>query len=183
MTCGQTSLVFSLLALSALGCGPGLTLTSVPTDAESVCYSVDECAQGGSYSWLQSCESEASTLQQQSSASGCGSLYSAYYSCANSNFNCQGTTPQFPGCDSALGALETCLNAASAESACGMYVAKTASCPDGTGTSPPGSPIVTPCSLNLQCQASCYLSNVSNVCNPGLTELNAFTQCADACPP
>jgi hypothetical protein len=179
----QKNLAAGLLTLSALGCGPGLTLTTVPTDAESVCYSVDECTQSGSYLWLQSCEAEALTLQQQSSASGCGGLYNDYYSCADSNFNCQGITSLFPGCGAQLTALEACLNAASAESACALYVSKTASCPQGTGTSPPGSPIVTPCSLNLQCQAQCYLSNVSNVCNPGLTELDAFSQCANACPP
>jgi hypothetical protein len=173
----------ALLSVLALSCGPGLTLTTVPTDAESVCYNVDECAQGGSYSWLQSCNAEALTLQQQSEASGCGSLYDGYYACANSNYNCQGITPLFPGCDKQLGSLEACLNAATAQSACAEYTAKLANCPPGSGTAPPGSPIVSPCSLNLQCQAQCYLSNVSNVCNPGLTELDAFANCANACPP
>jgi hypothetical protein len=173
----------ALLSVLAVACGPGLTLTTVPTDAESVCYNVDECAQAGSYSWLQSCNAEALTLQQQSDASGCGSLYDAYYSCANSNYTCQGITPSFPGCDTQLTSLEACLNAATAESACAQYTAKLASCPPESGTQPPGSPIVSPCSLSLQCQAQCYLSYVSNLCNPGLTELSAFSSCANACPP
>ncbi len=183
MAARQKLLIAALLSGLALGCGPGLTLTTVPTDAESVCYNVDECAQAGSYSWLQSCTAEALTLQQQADASGCGSLYDGYYACANSNYTCQGITPSFPGCDAQLSALEACLNAATAQSACAEYTAKLAMCPPGSGTAPPGSPIVSPCSLNLQCQAQCYLSNVSNLCNPGLTELGAFSSCANACPP
>jgi hypothetical protein len=104
-------LLGALCGVLALSCGPGLTLTTVPTDAQSVCYNVDECAQGGSYNWLQSCEAEALTLQQQSDESGCGSLYSGYYACANSNYTCQGITPLFPGCDTQLSSLEACLNA------------------------------------------------------------------------
>ena len=173
----------ALATLGALSCGPGLTLTTVPTDAESVCYSVDECAQGGDYGWLQSCNAEALLLQQQASASGCGSLYDGYYACANSNFNCEGITPLFPGCDAKLSALESCLNAATADSACAQYTAMLAACPPGSGESPTGSPIVMPCSLNLQCQAQCYISIVSDVCNPGLSELSAFSHCANACPP
>ncbi len=173
----------SLFMVSALSCGPGLTLTTVPTAAQSVCYNVAECAQGGSYSWLQSCYSEALALQQQASASGCSTPYNDYYSCANSSYTCQGITPSFPGCDAKLATLEACLNAATADSACAKYEAELASCPPASGTQPPDSPIVSPCSLNLQCQAQCYLSNVSNVCNPGLTELDAFSQCANACPP
>lgn len=179
----QQNLISSLFSVLALSCGPGLTLTTVPTDAESVCYNVDECSQAGSYNWLQSCTAEALTLQQQSEASGCGSLYDGYYACANSNYNCQGITPLFPGCDQKRSSLEACLNAATAQSACAQYTARLANCPPGTGTAPPGSPIVSPCSLNLQCQAQCYLSNVSNLCNPGLTELDAFSKCANACPP
>jgi hypothetical protein len=183
MDARHKALICALCSVLALGCGPGLTLTTVPTDAESVCYNVDECAQGGSYTWLQNCNAEALTLQQQSEASGCSSLYDGYYACANSNYTCQGITPLFPGCDEKLSALEACLNAATAQSACAQYTAKLANCPPGSGTAPPGSPIVSPCSLNLQCQAQCYLSNVSNACNPGLTELDAFSQCATACPP
>ncbi len=179
----QKPLLAALFTAAAVNCGPGLTLTTVPTAAQSVCYNVDECAQGGSYDWLQSCYASALTLQQQSTASGCGSLYNAYYSCANSNYSCQGITPLFPGCDSQSMSLEACLNAATAESACAKYDVALASCPADAGTQPPGSPIVSPCSLNLQCQAQCYLSNVSNVCNPGLTELGAFSACANACPP
>jgi hypothetical protein len=179
----QRHLLAGAWMLGLVCCGPGLTLTTAPTAAQTVCLDVDDCAQGGDNDWLQRCTAEAQTLAQQATASGCASAYNAYYGCADSHYTCQGATALFPGCDAQLSALEACLNAASAESACAAYAAKLASCPPPSGTSPPGSPVVTPCSLNSQCQAQCYLSTVANVCAPGLSELTAFSACANACPP
>jgi hypothetical protein len=176
-------LLAGLLWLAAAACGPGLTLAPVPTAAQSVCQDVDDCAQGGDNGWLQRCYGQAQTLQQQSVASGCGPLYDGYYGCQASSYSCQGATPIFVGCSSQRTALEACLNAASAGSACAAYQAKLAACPPPTGNSPPGSPIVTPCTVNLQCQAQCYLDSVANVCAPGLSELDAFSLCASSCPP
>ncbi|HXX30783.1 MAG TPA: hypothetical protein VEJ89_08695 [Myxococcaceae bacterium] len=183
MNARRRRLLWAACAASLAGCGPGLTLTTAPTAAQSVCMDVDDCSQGGDFDWLQSCEAQAQSLGQQATASGCGSLYDSYYACADSHYSCQGATALFPGCDAQRAALEACLNAASAQSACAEYDARLASCPPPTGTSPPGNPIPTPCSLNLQCQAHCYLSNVGNVCAPGLTELGAFSACAGSCPP
>jgi hypothetical protein len=169
--------------LGAASCGPGLTITAPLTDAEWVCELVDECAQGGSNVWLQSCDAQALELQQQATLSGCAHPYGVYYACARSSFACQGITPLFPSCDEKRATLESCLAAATAQSACASYDAKLAACPGGSGRSPPGSPILAACSLNAQCQARCYLNSVANVCAPGLGELGAFSQCAQTCPP
>lgn len=168
-----------VMALAGWGCGPGNTVTTVTTPG-SVCESIDECAQGGSYTWLDGCQAQVHSLDQQAAASGCQSLYEAYFGCANSSFVCVGVTATFPGCDGPRNDLEACLNAAPTQSACAAYASQTAECSDAGLATPP--PIPAACTLNLQCQAQCYLSNVSNLCAPALTELSAFGQCAQSCP-
>ena len=170
-----------LLLVSA--CGPGLTLALPSSDAQKVCEAVDDCAQDGDYGWLTTCNANAQALEQQATASGCASVYDGYYSCANASYTCTGVTPTFPGCDTERAALESCLNAAPQQSACTAYEAELSNCPADAGSSSGSSPIITACTLNLQCQARCYLTSVSNGCAPSLGELDAFTACAQSCPP
>jgi len=160
------------LLLGSAGCG---------TASDSVCEDVGNCSQGGSSTWITSCQSAADAVEQ--AAPTCSQAFDEYFQCAEDHYVCNGATASFPGCDSQVGALEACLNAAQANSPCETLASETASCPGGSGSSPPGSPVPAACTLNEQCQAGCYLQEVSNPCAPGGSELNAFTQCAETCPP
>ncbi|HTT69795.1 MAG TPA: hypothetical protein VMG32_01125 [Anaeromyxobacteraceae bacterium] len=160
-----------LALLALLGCGSA---------SDSACEDVGDCSQGGSASWIQSCQSAADAIDQASPA--CAQPFDRYFQCADDHYVCHGATASFPGCDAQLGQLASCLNGADAQSPCERLAVRTASCPGGSGSAPPGSPVPTACTLALQCQASCYLENVSNVCAPGLSELGAYTQCALSCP-
>ena len=174
--------VFGLVLLVS-ACGPGLTLALPSSDSQKVCEAIDDCAQGGDYGWLTTCDANAQDLEQQATASGCTSVYNSYYSCANSSYTCTGVTPMFPGCDPQRAALEACLNAAPEQSACAAYEAELSNCPADAGSPPDANPIITACTLTLQCQARCYLTSVSNGCAPSLAELNAYTTCAQSCTP
>jgi len=160
------------LVVGSMACG---------TASDSVCEDVGNCSQGGSNSWITSCQNSADSVMQ--AAPSCSGPFDQYFQCADDHYVCSGATASFPGCDSQLAALEACLNGAMANSPCQTLAEKTGGCPGGSGTQPPGSPIPAACTLSEQCQASCYLANVSNPCAPGLSELNAFTQCALACLP
>jgi len=172
-----TNCLAALLAAMAFPLG----LPGCGTASDSLCEDVGNCSQGGSNSWIQSCQNAANAMSQ--AAPSCAHLFDQYFQCTANNYVCNGATAAFPGCDSQLSQLEDCLNAAEANSPCGALAAGTSQCPGKSGTSPPGSPLPTTCTLNEQCQASCYLQNVSNLCAPGLSELNAFTQCTQTCPP
>lgn len=171
----------ALLATLTVGC---------TSDPESVCEDVGNCAQGGDSEWIQRCTTEAQSLANESEKMGCRSLYDDYYSCASSNFTCQGATPRFPGCDARLAALNRCLASAEAKSACAALSAKTTACgasgpsnADGgleAGTSPGVPPA---CTANRDCEAQCFLQEVSNVCKPRIDELSSFVTCAESCPP
>jgi hypothetical protein len=175
------------------------------SNSDSVCEDIGDCAQGGSSSWITSCQSEADLLQEQANASGCGNAFTAYYSCANSHYACNGATPSFPGCDSQLGALDTCLAAITAGSYCTQLTAAEAACASAALDSGSGSdsgkgedagasgtpvlgdagPIPPPpaCNLARDCLAQCYLANVGDVCAPAVNELQASDICAATCPP
>ncbi len=153
-------------------------LAGCDSDADNVCEDIGDCAQGGNYMFIQSCQSQASELATEASASGCLTLYDAYYACAAANYDCTGATPSFPGCSSARGALETCLAKGAAKNACGMLDAALAACGADAGPSPPPS---VPCATGGVCEAQCYLDSVPDVCVPRPAELSAFTQCASQC--
>jgi hypothetical protein len=161
------------LCLGAAACG---------SHADNVCGDVDDCSQGGSYNWLQSCQAEAQELSDQANASGCGALFNAYYGCADSAYQCTGITSSFPGCDAQLASLQACLVASPSQSACVALSVKESTCPGDGGASAVG-PISTPCTLAEQCEAHCYLDQVANPCAPTPADLDALTQCTQACPP
>jgi len=179
-----------------------LVLAGCSSDSDSVCTDIGDCAQGGASSWVESCQSEADLLQQQANEGGCGSRFGAYYSCASSNYTCNGATPSFPGCDAQRTALDGCLAAITAGSYCAQLVAAEAACaspgadsgPSGGGgrsgdaagsgggaTEDAGS-VPPACTLARDCQAQCYLANVGNACAPAVNELQASNTCAAACP-
>jgi hypothetical protein len=111
--------VAALFAVSLAGC---------PSNQSAVCQSVGDCSQGGSTDWVSSCQTEANLLQTEAQSDGCGTQYDDYYNCAEANFQCQGTTAVFPGCDTKLSALDTCINAAGAKTECAALAAAEVTC-------------------------------------------------------
>jgi hypothetical protein len=110
-----------------------LALTGCPTNQSAVCQSIGDCSQGGSSDWVNACQNEANLLQTEAQTDGCGTEYDDYYSCAESNFMCTGTTASFPGCDAKLASLDTCINMAEAQTSCAALTAAEATC----GAPPP----------------------------------------------
>jgi hypothetical protein len=129
---------------------------------------------------VQACKDQAQQLGDESSASGCSSQYSAYYSCADNAYTCNGNVPTFPECDSDRAALDTCLEQGRAKNSCGALEKALATCPT-TGTPPPILPA--PCRAAEVCASSCYLAAVPDVCRPQPLQLTEFTACAERCPP
>jgi hypothetical protein len=167
-------------AAAVLGFLPGCD-----TDAENVCTDIGNCAQDGSYTFIEACQAQAQELGTEASASGCAALYDDYYSCADANYNCVGITPTFAGCDASLAALEACLDAAEAENSCGQLDAALAACsggaPDGGAAAGSSGTANPPCSVGGVCEAHCYLTSIADVCAPRPAELGAFSQCASQC--
>ena len=173
----------ALAALATLA-----TLPGCDSHADNVCSDIGDCAQGGSYVFVEACQTQAQDLSNEANASGCGALYDDYYACADASYDCTGITPTFAGCDGKLAALESCLGKAEAKNACGMLDAALAACPGGADAGAPagvdaGSSATPdpPCSIGGVCQAHCYLTSVANVCAPQPAELGAFSQCASQC--
>jgi hypothetical protein len=153
-------------------------LAGCDSHADNVCEDIGDCAQGGDYTFIQGCQSEAAELATEASASGCGALYDTYYACADANYDCTGITPTFAGCGSALDALQSCLAKGAAKNACGMLDAALAACGADAGASAtPGAP----CTAGGVCEAQCYLDDVPDVCAPQPADLGAFSQCASQC--
>jgi hypothetical protein len=166
------------------------TLAGCDSHADNVCSDIGDCAQGGSYQFVEACQAQAQDLSNEAYASGCGALFDGYYACADSNYDCTGITPTFAGCEGALAALESCLKKGEAKNACGMLAAALAACPgsaDAGTLSPAGADAGSsstpdpPCDIGGVCQAHCYLTSIANVCAPRPTELGAFAQCASQC--
>jgi hypothetical protein len=110
-----------------------LVLTGCPTNQSAVCQSIGDCSQGGSSDWVNACQNEANLLQTEAQTDGCGTEYDDYYSCAESNFTCTGTTASFPGCEVKLSSLDSCINTAEAQTSCAALTAAEATC----GAPPP----------------------------------------------
>ena len=115
-------------AALAAGALAALLLTGCPSNQSAVCQSVGDCSQGGSSDWVNACQNEANLLQTEAQTDDCGTEYDDYYSCAESNFTCTGTTASFPGCDAKLEALDSCINMAEAKTSCAALTAAEATC-------------------------------------------------------
>jgi len=155
-----------------------LATASCTNTWDSVCQSIGDCAHGGDFSWISTCQDDALALRRQSDASPCAGLFLSYFSCAQAQFQCQGATVSIAGCDSNRADLEQCLAQAQNDNACASYAQAVAACPAADG----GSFLPASCSLTQQCEAQCYLSHVPNLCAPDLSSLGDAAQCAQACP-
>jgi hypothetical protein len=149
--------------------------------ADNVCEGVTDCERGGDSEWLAACQDEAKQLSKESSSLGCGGQFDSYYACADDNFQCNGATASFPGCDDQRAALETCLTLAQGSTACSELTARTATC-TAVDAGAAGAPDPT-CTLARDCAARCYLDTVSNVCAPNAAELSAVGDCTQSCRP
>ena len=167
-----------------------LGVASCSSDQDDFCENVGFCAQAGSSDWIDACKSEAQLLEDEASASGCSSQFDDFYSCAASNFVCNGITPSFPGCEGTKTALDQCLAKGEAKTSCAKLEHATESCSPpaadaGNDASTPDSGVLPPaaCTANRDCEAHCYLDAVSNPCAPRVDELSNFADCASSCPP
>jgi hypothetical protein len=149
--------------------------------ADDVCQDIGDCSQGGSNTWISGCQSEAKSLNQEADDGGCGQAFEGYFSCADSNYSCQGATALFPGCDDLLTALDSCLEAAMAATSCGRLVEAQRGCSGPDAGSP--SQLPPACTALRACEAHCYLTDVSDICAPRVDELESFTTCSSQCPP
>jgi hypothetical protein len=166
-----------LLACFALFVGAGCS-----SHLDSVCQDIGDCSQGGSTTWIASCQTEGQDLQTEAMSVACASDLDAYWSCADSSYSCRGATAVFPGCAEDLTALDSCLAAATAKTSCVRLEMEEAGCaaprPDaGTALGTPPA-----CTAARDCQARCYLASVRDVCAPQVDELQSFAACAAACP-
>ena len=173
--------------LLASGMLLGLGVVGCSSNQDDVCENVGACTQGGSSDWITSCEDEAKSLQNEASSAGCSGFFDDYYSCAASSFTCKGITASFPGCDAQRAALENCLSAGEAKTACKELTTKTAACATASGADgglEAGALALAPaCTVTRDCQARCYLDNVKNPCAPAVDELSGVATCSSSCPP
>jgi len=158
-------------------------MTACGSHQDNVCQDIGDCSRGGSGDWITSCQAEAKALQGETAATGCGPDFDVYFTCADSNYSCQGATALFPGCAEALSALDACLAAATTNTSCARLQASEASCaasgPDaGTTTGTPAA-----CTAARDCAAQCYLAGVADGCAPQVDELQNVSVCAASCPP
>jgi hypothetical protein len=180
------SLVAGVVASGLAGCNS--------TPQPSVCSDIGVCSEYVGAAWVQTCQSETDLLQQEVTDGGCGAQFNAYYSCASANFACVGTAATFPGCDTQRSALDGCLEQIKAGTYCAQLAAQKSACgaldsgaaPDaGTtaaGDAGDGGIELPSCSFGNDCQAECYVTNVSNECTPAVDQLQAAALCILGCP-
>ncbi len=152
---------------------------SCGSHADNVCQDIGDCSQGGSATFIQSCQSEAKALRSELATYACDSYLDEYYACADATFQCQGATPTF-ACTAGLDELTTCINANTdlGTTACAALAKRQSAC-----TTPParsGPPLA--CTLARDCEAQCTLANTADVCAPRVDELDAIRSCMAACP-
>ena len=167
-----------MLSLVSLSCDRHLEGFLPPDHPGQVCIDLGFC-QGLGDPAIQACQGQAAQLRMQAVMSGCAPLFDDYYECADSNYDCRGNIPLFPGCEAKLSSLKSCLAAGAAHNACGQLDTRLAACHGDGGAGDGGVP--PPCVGGSVCVAQCYLSNIVNVCAPLVTELSAVTKCAQTC--
>jgi hypothetical protein len=177
----RASSVLVVLGMLALAAG-----TSCNSDTEDVCQDIGDCSQGGSSTWIASCQAEAKALGKEADGVSCGAVFDGYFSCARENYSCRGATAVFPGCDDRLAALDACLTAATAGTSCARLEAAAARCAgggDGGTDATTGAGTPPACTAARNCQANCYLAGAAETCAPRVDELEAITACASSCVP
>ena len=156
-----------------------LACASCASPADSVCTNIGYC-KSQSDDQIKACEAQQKQVAVEADASGCGTQYAQYFSCADSVYDCHGNQPVFPGCDASRAALDACLAQGRAHNACGALASKLAQCPGATAPDPSVPP--TPCGALEVCSATCYLADVSLPCAPTSSELAGVAQCQRLCP-
>jgi hypothetical protein len=155
-----------------------LLLAGCASDADQVCDNIGLCADQDDPT-IALCKAQAAELGDEAFDAGCGASYDSYYSCANGAYTCTGNTPSFPGCETDLGTLDSCLEVAQTSTSCGELARALAACPGADGGGNEGMPPA--CTASDVCAASCYLQFVSNVCAPLPAQLVSFEACASVC--
>jgi hypothetical protein len=156
-----------------------VALAGCGSHQDNVCQDIGDCAKGGDNVWIEACQGEAKALRGEADAAGCAPLFDAYYACADASYTCQGATPEFPGCDDELAALDACLAAATAGTSCVALASAETAC----GGASPDAGVPPACTAARDCLAGCYLTAVANVCAPRVDELDAANVCGASCPP
>jgi hypothetical protein len=168
----KSPLLITVLAAVLAGCA---------SHQENVCQDIGDCSQGGSNDWITACKDEANALQDEANGAGCGSDFNGYFGCADSSYTCHGATALFPGCDIARQTLEACLTAATAGTSCAALDTAQAACGAPPPPPDPGTGLPPACTLARDCQARCYLVNVTDPCAPRVNELDALAACTASC--
>lgn len=161
----------ALLAICVLAAACG-------THADQVCEDIGLCS-SQSDDQIAACQKEGKQLGVEARASGCGSQFDGYFSCADSRYVCNGNVPSFSGCESTRASLDSCLAAARDKNSCGQLDARLSACPT---TSPAPNPVPGPCSTTELCSSRCFLDDVADVCRPQSIELVNFSHCVQQCP-
>jgi hypothetical protein len=153
------------------------------SNEEDVCQDIADCALAGDSDWLHACKDESKLLKDESNADGCGGAFTDFFACASDSFVCSGITPSFPGCEAKHAALDACIAAAQAKTACGELEAKQTACTSASsGSAGAGNPVRPACSVERDCEARCFLDHVKNPCAPAIDELSTVASCTAACP-
>jgi hypothetical protein len=178
----------ALSAFECFACSASLltlvgALVACGSHEDNVCQNAGNCAQGGSNDWIQRCQDEARRLRSEAVAGGCGVAFDDYYACADSNYTCHGATPEYPGCDGKLASLDACLQNATASTSCATLQALQTACVPNAADAGSEAGLPPACTLARDCQAQCYIAQVSNICAPRVDELSNFVTCAASCPP
>ena len=136
-----------------------LTSVACSSHSDDVCQDIGDCSQRGDSDWIATCQGDAKALSDTAAGIGCAAAFNRHYSCADSNYSCQGAAATFPGCDQELAALDDCTTAATVDTACAKLQAAEAACTTATPAAP-----LPACTALRNCQAACYLAAVANDC-------------------
>lgn len=157
-----------------------LLLSACVSDEDNYCQNIADCTYGGSADWVTACQQNVSGALTEAAQINCTTQFDAYYACTSNNFQCNGNTSSFPGCDSAFAVLNACIAMAESQpdsgaTWCARLALATAQCTDASAPNEG-------CSAARDCEAQCFLTNVQNPCAPDINGLDAYTQCAASCP-
>ena len=164
--------------MRALLAAAALALAACGTHADNVCEDIGLC-RSQSDDQIAACQAEAKVLTIEARASGCGSAFDLYFSCADDHYVCTGNVPGFPGCSGPRAALDSCLTAARKNNSCGVLDVRLSACPSST---PAPDPVPAPCGATELCSSRCFLDDVADVCRPQPIELVNFSHCVQQCP-
>jgi hypothetical protein len=160
-----------------------LILAACSSNEDQYCENIGDCAQGGSFMWIQACQANVGAARDEAERTSCKPAFDAYYACASSRYACKGNTPTFPNCEQPWQALNACIaNAQSQPDSGATFCAQLSALQAAGGCVSPDAGIQQACNAGRDCEAQCFVTSVGNVCAPDLNGLDAYTQCASSCP-